>query len=108
MYDAASALPMKEIGGGIEDVELADTDTHRVGIAVDVTVFGGGIEPVPEAAVVAHVGGRKGNGPTRNKTQDHAGGEFLHFAMVLPRTNDNRLARLRICRKIVTSRIWVK
>src|SRR5580700_3780911 len=94
MDDAAGALPMKQIGGGIEDVELTNTDAHRIGIAVDVTVFGGGIETVPEAAVVADVVGCEGDGPTRNKTQDYAGGEFLHFAMVLPRPFSNSFSKI--------------
>src|SRR5271163_1341306 len=55
MNNAAGSLPMKDVGGGIEHVKLADADTHRVGIAVDVTVFGGAVETVPETAIMAHV-----------------------------------------------------
>jgi hypothetical protein len=108
MDNAAGALPMKKVGGGIENVQLADTDTHRVGIAVDVTVFGGVVEAVPETAIVAHIGGRKRYSPTSHKTKHNAGGKFLHFAMILPEHITVRLAKLRCDRKNVTSQLGVK
>ena len=84
MDNATGALPMKQIGGGIEDVEFADAHPHRIGIAVDVTVLGGAIEVAPEIAIVAHVGRSESNSPASNKAEHQAGGEFLHFAMLLP------------------------
>src|SRR5579862_10215 len=84
MDNAAGTLPMKKIGSGIEHVELADAHPHRVGIAVDVTVLRGAVEAVPETAIVTHIWGSKSDSPTSHKAKHDAGGEFLHFAMILP------------------------
>src|SRR5580704_3733974 len=84
MNDSASAFPMKQIGSRVQHVKLADTDSHRVGIAIDVTVLGSAIEAVPETALMTYVGRSKSDSPASYKAQHNAGGEFLHFAMFLP------------------------
>src|ERR1700683_1182984 len=87
MDDSARALPMKQIGRRIQHVELADADSHRVRIAIDVTILGSAIKTVPETAIMTDVSRSKSDSPASHKAQHHAGGEFLHFAMFLPDGN---------------------
>jgi hypothetical protein len=49
---------------------------------------------------VAHVGRSESNSPARNKADHQAGGEFLHFAMLLPYSKVTYLPKIRRKRKI--------
>src|SRR3989442_2507134 len=79
MDDLFRALPAEQICGKRKIVQLAHTDLHRVGVAVDIAALGGGVEPRPESSVVIEIGSRERKAPAKQKTHHHSGGKPFHL-----------------------------